>query len=204
MTEQGNVALDEVSQGHPLRCCAGSAGGPGVKGGDGFCSFSSGPGHFVPSGLPVREHRLKVGAKLTKGFLAWRAPSSPLREGPPLETGVWHHIGCFEGFDHLACVGWTHLLDVSALQGADSTLFWNAPDFYMDLIEMLHLHTSTPAMAAKHKASAEAGVEAVAEKTSFPKELKHQQTAAAEEEKKLQAEKEKAAKARAEKECEGL
>jgi hypothetical protein len=116
-----------------------AAGGTGCPGGHG------GPERYVPAGFPVREHRLEVGAKLAKGFLAWRAPASPLRSAPPLATGVWHHIGCLDGFDHLACVGWTHLLDVSALQGKDSTLFWNAPEFYMDLIEMLNFNTSTPA-----------------------------------------------------------
>ena len=115
-----------------------AAGGTGRPGGLGR------PGHFVPAAFPVREHRLVVGAKLAQGFLAWRAPASPLRSAPPLATGVWHHMGCLDGFDHLACVGWTHLLDVSALQGKDSTLFWNAPEFYMDLIDMLHFHTSTP------------------------------------------------------------
>ena len=127
-----------------------AAGGTGCPGGRG------GPGRYVPAGFPVREHRLKVGAKLTQGLLAWRAPASPLRSAPPLATGVWHHLGCLDGFDHLACVGWTHWLDVSALQGKDSTAFWNAPEFYMDLIEMLNFHTSTPAPCSTTVAQAAA------------------------------------------------
>ena len=91
-------------------------------------------------GVKIYDHALPVAQKLRKGFLAWRQALSPLRRGQYLELGVWHHLGCFEGFDHLACIGWTHLLDSTAFQGADASFFWDASEWFKDLIHLLRTH----------------------------------------------------------------
>ena len=36
--------------------------------------------------------------------------------------------------------GWTHLLDSTAFQGADASFFWDAAEWFKDLIHLLRTH----------------------------------------------------------------
>ena len=98
-------------------------------------------GKFEVHDVEIVDHGLPVARKMVSGFLAWRHPNSPLRRsGVYLKKGVWQHVGCFEAFDHLACIGWTHVLDTTVFQGTDAKFFWNAAEWYRDLVALLRRH----------------------------------------------------------------
>jgi hypothetical protein len=92
-------------------------------------------GCFAAREVKIHEYKMHVAQKMRKGFVAWRQQDKRLCGH--LEFGCWHHLGCFEGFDHLACIGWTHLLDSTAFQGADASLFWDAAEWFKDLVALL-------------------------------------------------------------------